>query len=258
MSLCKCNCGLECNPGKKWIKNHHLKVYKFSFWKGKHLSEETKRKISENSARKGKPGINLGKHPSIETKRKISEANKGNKNNLGNKHTEETKKRIGLKSKGHITSEKTRRKISIANTGKIFSKEHIKRMSIAMKGRPGPGKGLPGLKGETNGNWKGGISTLKDKITRSNKYKQWRQDVYVRDDFTCQKCNKKDGGNLNAHHIKRFKVLLAEAKEYMSLLDPFEAAMLYTPLWDIANGITLCKECHKKEHKSFKILQEAL
>jgi len=35
----------------------------------------------------------------------------------------------------------------------------------------------------------------------------------------------------------------------MPLLDLFSAAMLYTPLWDLNNGITLCKECHFREHK---------
>lgn len=45
------------------------------YWLGKHRSEETKRKISENN--KGKTGYWLGKHHSNETKEKISKAKMG-------------------------------------------------------------------------------------------------------------------------------------------------------------------------------------
>lgn len=68
------------------------------------------------------------------------------------------------------------------------------------------------------------------KRNRSTKqYKDWRSDVFKRDDFTCQHCNKR-GVELNAHHIKPW----AEHPEYRFSLD---------------NGLTLCKECHKREHK---------
>ena len=56
--------------------------------KGKHLSEEHKKKMSE--AKKGK-------HPSEETKKKLSESHKGMK---GKHHTEETKKKISEAKKG--------------------------------------------------------------------------------------------------------------------------------------------------------------
>jgi hypothetical protein len=59
---------------------------------GKHLPEETRRKISE--ARKGEKNPFFGKHPSEETRRKMSEAQKGEKNHNFGKHlSEETKKR---------------------------------------------------------------------------------------------------------------------------------------------------------------------
>ena len=58
------------NTGKKFSKEHCLKIS--NALKGNVLSEETKRKISENNARH-----TLGKHLSEETKRKISESEKG-------------------------------------------------------------------------------------------------------------------------------------------------------------------------------------
>ncbi len=39
---------------------------------------------------------------------------------------------------------------------------------------------------EKNPNWKGGITPLVTKIRNSDKYIQWRTDVFVRDSFTCQ------------------------------------------------------------------------
>ena len=61
--------------------------------------------------------------------------------------------------------------------------------------------------------------------------KKWRKQVYERDNYICQCCGKK-GGNLNAHHLNGYN-------------------------WDklnrynIDNGVTLCKECHKDFHDKY-------
>lgn len=65
-------------------------------------------------------------------------------------------------------------------------------------------------------------------IRRSTEYKEWRNAVYKRDDYTCQVCGKK-GVKLNAHHIKPF-------------------AYYHDLRTDLGNGITLCVECHKAVH----------
>ena len=62
----------------------------------------------------------------------------------------------------------------------------------------------------------------------SVEYMRWRRDVFVRDGFQCQICNK-IGGMLNAHHIKPFS-------KYKELR------------FDVDNGITVCVECHKDIH----------
>ena len=58
-------------------------------------------------------------------------------------------------------------------------------------------------------------------------YKDWRMKVYKRDKFTCQmpSCGYKK--YLQAHHIKRWS----------------SASILR---YDVHNGITLSKNCHKK------------
>jgi len=66
----------------------------FSAFKGKHHSEEAKRKLSES--RKGKVNPMQGKHHTEETKLKISRANKKH----SHPHTIESRKKIALAHKG--------------------------------------------------------------------------------------------------------------------------------------------------------------
>ena len=100
------------------------------------------------------------------------------------------------------------------------------------------------LSGKNSIHWRGGITTIV-KIRNSLKYKLWRQQIFIRDNFTCQKCGIK-GCYLEAHHKKSFHKLIEDVKKYLPLLNLYEGAMIYTPLWNIENGITLCQKCHKK------------
>ncbi len=112
---------------------------------GKHLSEETKKKISE--ANKGVNSPNYGKHLSEETKKKIGEARKGkyagvNHPNYGKHHSEEAKKKIGEVHRGKEISEETKKKMSEARKGKKhplygkhLSEEAKKKLSEAKKGK---------------------------------------------------------------------------------------------------------------------------
>ena len=71
----------------------------------------------------------------------------------------------------------------------------------------------------------------KDKDYRHcSEYENWRKKVFERDNYTCQKCGQ-HGGQLEAHHIYRFKYYP-------------------TKRFDVKNGITLCKKCHKLIHKT--------
>jgi endogenous inhibitor of DNA gyrase (YacG/DUF329 family) len=105
------------------------------------------------------------------------------------------------------------------------------------------------FKGENAHNWKGGAVQGVDFVRKSLEYKKWRQDVFIRDNFTCKKCGDNRGGNLHAHHIKKLSILLQEAKDYLPLFKMEQAAMVYSPIWNIENGETLCELCHQKEHK---------
>ena len=103
--------------------------------KGKHLSEETKKKISE--ALKGEKNPNYGKTFSAETRKKLREARKGKhlgKDNsfYGKHHTEETRKKLSEVRKGkHLGKENS-------FYGKTHSEETKKKIGeinkIKMKG----------------------------------------------------------------------------------------------------------------------------
>ncbi len=99
--------------------------------------------------------------------------------------------------------------------------------------------------GENNPIWKGGITPVLYAIRNSSKYQDRRQQIFLRDNFTCQKCKQK-GGRLQAHHKKPFSKLIEEIKFNLPLLSLYEAAMIYIPLWDTNNGTTLCEKCHIK------------
>lgn len=76
--------------------------------RGKHLSEETKRKISANSARKNRPAWNRGKPGTM----------------MGRYHSEEAKAKMSASRKGRTLSEETKAKISQALKGKTKKKKN--------------------------------------------------------------------------------------------------------------------------------------
>ena len=97
---------------------------------------------------------------------------------------------------------------------------------------------------DKNPNWKGGITKLSFAIRNTTKYKEWRASVFKRDNYTCQFCGRirkiGDRVMLECHHIKPFSLILSEH----NVLNMREA-LDCNELFDMNNGQTLCKECHK-------------
>lgn len=85
------------------------------------------------------------------------------------------------------------------------------------------GQDMSNHSGEKHWNWKGGTTRGKH---NGGEYNEWRKSVFERDGYTCQDCGA-SGVYLNAHHIKSWA-------EYLDLR------------FDLANGITLCEDCHAK------------
>lgn len=81
-------------------------------------------------------------------------------------------------------------------------------------------------------NWKGG-SVGKNQVERRRfAYREWREAVFARDNWTCQDCGER-GVYLHAHHMFTF----AEYPEHR---------------YEVWNGITLCRSCHAKIHPNLK------
>lgn len=83
----------------------------------------------------GHVGYFKGKKFTEEHRDNISKGLIGNKNNLGNHHTEETKKLISEKEKGKKVSKETRQKLSSSHKGKHQTPETIKKMSTSHTGK---------------------------------------------------------------------------------------------------------------------------
>lgn len=71
-------------------------------------------------------------------------------------------------------------------------------------------------------------SRIKQYIRSTEEYREWREAVLERDDYTCQSCGT-ERGEMHAHHIVR-------------MADDVSLAL------KVDNGVTLCKRCHRRRH----------
>ena len=115
-------------------------------------------------------------------------------------------------------SEESKRKISKGHKGKHHSKEIREKLSESHKS-------------EKSYMWKGGITPENEKARHNVEFRLWREAVFARDNWICQKCGER-GGKLHPHHIFNFAT-------YLDLR------------FAIDNGITLCEKCHRKFHKKY-------
>ena len=121
--------------------------------------------------------------------------------------------------------------------GKKCSEKQKVIMSEKHMGKNNP---MFGTKGELAPNWRGGITSFKKIIRNSPQYVDWRDKVFERDGWKCQKCSK-IGGKLQVHHKKSLSLILKEEK-----IKCFSDILPESQLWDVENGHTLCIPCHKE------------
>ena len=107
----------------------------------------------------------------------------------------------------------------------------------------------PNNSGENNHFWKGGKTKLSLQIRNSVEYSFWRKQIFERDKYTCQICGRKnkkgDKVIIEADHIYPFSKILDDFD-----ITSIEEAISCEKIWDIENGRTLCRECHKKTERS--------
>lgn len=186
-------------------------------------SEETKKKLSEGQIRDYKSGKRIhgriGTTHSVETRKHWSELRKGRK------WSEETRKKImeNLKLKSRVSLRENNKCLTCSKVISFYAKfcrEHYKRTFVP-----------PSLRGELSHNWKGGLTQINQRDRALQNYINWRNAVFLRDGFTCQKY-KTIGGKIVAHHIRNW-------------------SNNSDVRFDIDNGITLSQRAHKEFHKRF-------
>ena len=171
---------------------------------------------------------------------------KGHKLRLGMKHTKEAKKKMSKARKGKWTKEKNPRwkggeiKRKCAVCGKEFSVKpsHLKYGAGKYCSRKCKSQSMTGKKLSRETKRKMSLSQGGTRIPlrgtkryyhmRDKKYMEWRTKVFLRDNFTCQLCQKV-GIYLQPHHIKSW-------------------AKYKTLRYEVSNGITLCIQCHRLTH----------
>lgn len=178
-----------------------------SFKKGHKHSDETRRKIS------------LHYNPA-------SSWNKGRKGTY--RHSKEQREKWSKMRKGIKLTAKTIEKLVRAHTGKKLTEETKRKISVAKKGEPAHWE-----QGEKHWNWRGGITPENHRARTSLESRLWREAVFTRDEWTCQKYGIR-GGKLHAHHIQNF----ADFPELRT---------------SIGNGVTLSDKAHREFHKKYGI-----
>ena len=144
----------------------------------------------------------------------------------------ENKLKHAMVTKDALNKEDTREKLSAASSRSAYRPVAIERMKRGLN-RPEVRIKLSLLRGGD-----GDLERINRKRHREDEYRssvaaQWSTAVKERDGQLCQGCGSVK--NLHAHHIK-------------------PRAMFPDLSLDLNNGITLCKECHVKEHRRLRSL----
>lgn len=96
------------------------------------------------------------------------------------------------------------------------------------------------VRGQNNGNWRGGTSPLRVNIWMMNEYQSWRNKGFERDDYKCVQCG--NGGQL---HFDHYPIPFADLIRFNDIKNIYDARIC-SILWELKNGRTLCIKCHRK------------
>jgi hypothetical protein len=238
--LCECGCGDYTKPGNRFIAGHENRGKRYRL--GKHHTEETKRKLSISNSKK-----NL----SEETLRKMRDSH------IGHKQTPETIEKIRESSTGRLHTDETKQKLREIGTGRYHTEESNQKNRDNHLRKKNTGESKEKNKQHTlkirqNQRWNVQVDNfitgtpITDWITRPSRhygisqeeYDVWRHAVYERDNHTCQICWA-NHCEVSAHHI------IPQRTNQDLILD-------------VNNGITMCRTCHELTYGKEKLFIEEL
>ena len=164
---------------------------------------------------------------------------------LGHPFSAERRQRHSQALIGHPVSQSTRLKLSIAmkrrprpsgmdRTGRKWSSESRQQWSKAQKGVKRKPHTIESrlLMSKIAKSKRPVVCVDESRSTRKGcEWKLWREAVFRRDNYTCQKCGRA-GGRLHPHHIENF-------------------ARRIDLRFSVTNGATLCVQCHTDFHRLF-------
>lgn len=120
------------------------------------------------------------------------------------------------------------------------------------------------LQGRENPNYSGELDFTAS--LRSYSKSEWRPKIFERDNYTCRECGDDDGGNLHAHHIIPFttirdQIIMENATDFDLNTEEGRESLLEIAkeddrINDLENGVTLCEDCHRAEHRRIKELKD--
>jgi 5-methylcytosine-specific restriction endonuclease McrA len=143
----------------------------------------------------------------------------------------------------------------------VKTKSRKESLGDKFKGENNPNYGNHyAIAGESNIRWikdRGQLKrVLREAIRKSHQHTMWRRSIFKRDDFTCVLC-KKRGCNLEAHHLIPMRDIIRSNN-----IKTYDEAMACEDMFDLDNGVTMCRECHDKtkwkEHKYYNEIKEAI
>lgn len=193
-----------------------------SWMKGRRHSKATRAKIAT---------AGRGRHHSKATRLTMRQNQLGSRNSFfGRRHSKQTLRLIGKKLTGRVFTAEHRARISARHRGK-----HLSDRTRELIRRSREGKYF----GKNNPNWNGGVTSLKKLIRKSRQYRLWRHAIFARDSYLCILCGA--NGSLEADHYPTPFAVIIRRHRIRSL----RTALRCPELWDIRNGRTLCRPCHK-------------
>lgn len=138
--------------------------------------------------------------------------------NLGQRRSKEFCERLSKIQTARMESKELRDRISKSLTGKKLTKQHIEKIKKANSG-------------EKNWKWIKDRSKLKRHNRRNDMaYKDWRRQVWLRDNFKCKIGNPDCKGRIEAHHILPWR-------DHENIR------------YEVNNGITLCHFHHPRKRE---------